>query len=67
MRRLPKDSVRRFLIAQYSNYGAKYIEYLFGAKVSRLFQSSKNTIDVIDAISTALIGMNSYILWWIEI
>ena len=57
MNRSPKDSVKKFLTNQYEIHGLKYINYLFGKKISRLFKIQKNNFDVIDAISTALIGM----------
>ena len=50
---MPKDSVKRFLAAQYAQHGIKYINYLFGSKIARLFKD--NDINIIDAISTALI------------
>lgn len=53
MKRPPKDSIRRFLSAQYTNYGSKYIEYLFGSKATGLF-SKLPYIKAIELISISL-------------
>ena len=56
MHRPPRDSIKRFLASAYSNYGNKYIEFLFGAKVASLFHFSQKVPEVIELLSTALIG-----------
>ena len=55
MKRSPKDSVKHFFAAQYLNHGIKYIKYLFGSKVTRLFRDSATIPDALDAIAIALI------------
>lgn len=58
MKRPTKDLIKRFLLAQYTNYGTKYIEYLFGAKVAKLVnKDAKTSVKVFEVIATALIGI----------
>jgi len=54
LKRPPKDFIRRFLIAQYTNYGSKFIEYIFGSKAASLF-SHEPVIKSVDTITIALI------------
>lgn len=55
-KRPPKDTIRRLLFAQYSNYGSKFIEYLFGSTALKLFTSLPQ-IKAIDIISISLAGL----------
>ncbi|CAF0889109.1 unnamed protein product [Brachionus calyciflorus] len=52
-RRPPKDTIRRLLSAQYSNFGSKFIEYLFGSKALKLF-SGLRPMEAIDIITISL-------------
>lgn len=54
-KRPPKDTIRRLLMAQYSNYGVKFIQFLFGNKILILFEkvNPQKAIDLI-AISLAV-------------
>lgn len=54
-KRPPKDTIRRFLTAQYSNYGPKFIEYMFGSKALAMF-SKWPTVKAIDVIAITLAG-----------
>ena len=56
MRRPSKDTIKRFLFQEYKNNGIKYLEYMFGASVSRFFYMSSEIEDAFEALSTALIG-----------
>jgi len=56
VKRPAKDSIRRFLSAEYTNHGSKYIEYLFGSKAAGLFTRLPN-IKAIDLISISLAGL----------
>ena len=55
-KRPPKDTIRRLLSAQYSNYGSKFIEYLFGSKALALFNGLPH-IKAVDLIAISLCGM----------
>ena len=63
-KRPPKDTIRRFLTAQYTNYGSKFIEYMFGSKALTMF-SKWPTVKAIDVISISLAGKVSMLhpLW----
>ena len=54
-KRPPKDTIRRFLTAQYKNYGAKFIEFMFGNKALAMF-SKLPTMKAIEIISISLAG-----------
>jgi hypothetical protein len=43
------------LLAQYSNYGSPFIQYLFGEKATDLFKEMPH-VKAIDVISVALAG-----------
>ena len=55
MRRSPKDSIKHFFSVQYLNHGMKYIKYLFGSKIARLFRDPASIPESIDVIAVALI------------
>jgi hypothetical protein len=54
-KRPPKDTIRRFLTAQYSHYGGKFIEYVFGSKVLAMFSVLPIT-KAIEILSISLTG-----------
>ena len=56
MSRLPKDLVKRFLLAQYLYNGKKYFNYLFGSKVANWFTNLNNEV-IIETIATALMSI----------
>ena len=56
MRRPPKDKIKRFFASQYSNYGSKFFELLFGSHINESFKTAKTFLDVIDRIATAFIS-----------
>jgi hypothetical protein len=54
LRRPPKDTIKRFILSQYKNYGLKYIEFLFGTRQAILFTHGP-MLDSIDNLASALL------------
>ena len=55
VKRPPKETIRTLLLAQSSNYGSRFIEYLFGNQVAGLYKTFPHD-KVVEIVSIALAG-----------
>ena len=54
---MPKYLVKEFFSGKYSDYGSNFFSFLFGKRIAKLVEDSKQKDDILNLISIALIGI----------